>query len=265
MIDIERIEPVRIDHPKVSDNRAAAEVSLWRTAEGFECFTSFGGRIYHGVSADGKWLVLDYYPTIASGAKPSVAVWDQQFYVFYYDEHAPLHRSRRLAHGTDRHSLVSEELNISGVACNAKVASFSVARLNERWILFFELTRTDTTEIAYADAKELPGPWIMRDILALGDGHRTQHCKIMSPVAFVTGGYIMLLYSTVGSGASQIGCIRLAGESLTVEDQAFLTPPRQFVTSASVTCALQWGPHIYAYIRAGQETWRAVCSERTST
>jgi hypothetical protein len=88
VIDIERIEPVRIDHPKLSDNRAAADVSLWRTAEGFECYTSFGGRIYHGVSADGRWLVLDYYPTIASGTRSSVAVWDKQFYVFYYDEEA---------------------------------------------------------------------------------------------------------------------------------------------------------------------------------
>ena len=64
VIDIERIEPVRIDHPKVWDGRVSAEVSLWRTAEGFECFTSFGGRIYHGVSPDGQMagsrLLSDY-------------------------------------------------------------------------------------------------------------------------------------------------------------------------------------------------------------
>gem|GEM_PF-7023314 len=70
---MERIEPVRIDHPKVSDGRVSADVTLRRTAEGFEYYTSFGGRIYHGVSADGQWLVLDYYPTIASGTRPSVS------------------------------------------------------------------------------------------------------------------------------------------------------------------------------------------------
>lgn len=264
MIDIERIEPVRIDHPKLSDNRAAADVSLWRTAEGFECYTSFGGRIYHGVSADGRWLVLDYYPTIASGTRPSVAVWDKQFYVFYYDEDAPLHRSPRLAHGTDRHTLVSEELQISGVARNAKIAGFSVARLNERWILFFELTRAGITDIAYADAQELRGPWITRDILALGDGRRTQHCVLMSPAAAVVGGNIFLFYSAFDSRVSQVGCATLGGEPLHVEDQVYLTPARRFATRPSVTCALQWGPHMYAYIHAERETWRAICRMRTS-
>lgn len=263
MIGMERIEPVRIDHPKVSDGRVSADVTLWRTAEGFECYTSFGGRIYHGVSADGQWLVLDYYPTIASGTRPSVSVWGKRFYVFYHDEDPPLHQSTRLAHGTDRHTLLSEELDISGVARNVKIANFSVVRLNERWILFFELTRAGTAEIAYADAKELPGPWIMRNPLASPIGQPTENRAPMSPVAAVVGGKIFLFYSAVDPHVSQICCARLAGEPLTVEDQAFVTPVRQFGTRASVTCAFQWGPYLYAYIRAGQETWRAICRMRT--
>lgn len=261
---MERIEPVRIDHPKVSGGRVSADVALWRTAEGFECYASFGGRIYHGVSPDGQWLVLDYYPTIASGTRPSVAVWNKQFYVFYHDADAPLHRSARLAHGTDRHTLLSEELDISGVARNVKIVNFSVIRLNERWILFFELTRAGTAEIGYADAKELPGQWIMRNALASTIGQPMENSVPMSPAAVVVGDSILLFYSAVGSHVSQICCARLAGEPLTVEDQAFVTPASQFATRASVTCAFQWGPYIYAYIRAGQETWRAICRMRTS-
>ncbi len=174
---------------------------------------------------------------------------------FYHDEDAPLHRSPRLAHGTDRHTLVSEELHISGVTRNAKIAGFSVARLNERWILFFELTLAGITDIAYADAQELRGPWITRDILALGDGRRTQHCVLMRPAAAVVGGKIFLFYSAFDSRVSQVGCATLGGEPLHVEDQVYLTPARRFATRPSVTCALQWGQHMYAYIHAERETW----------
>lgn len=188
----------------------------------------------------------------------------RNFYVFYCDEDAPLRRSRRLAHGTDRHTLVAEDLHISGTANDAKIASFSVTRLNERWILFFELTRAGTTEIAYADAKEPSGPWMMRDVLALANGQPTENSVPISPATAVVGGNIFLFYSAVDSDLSQIGCARLAGEPLTVEDQAFVTPTHQFGTRASITCALQWGPHMYAYIHAEQETWRAICRMRTS-
>lgn len=117
-----------------------------------------------------------------------LAAWGKRFYVFYHDEDPPLHQSTRLADGTDRHTLLSEELDISGVARNVKIANFSVIRLNERWILFFELARAGTAEIAYADAKELPGPWIMRNTLASANGQPTENRAPMSPAAVVVGG-----------------------------------------------------------------------------
>ena len=64
------------------------------------------------------------------------------------------------------HTLIGGARHFRCSARNVKIVNFSVIRLNERWILFFELTRAGTAEIGYADAKELPGQWIMRNALA---------------------------------------------------------------------------------------------------
>ena len=258
-IYVDRVERVSIDHPNLRGGLVGADVSVWRTPVGFECFASFGGRIYHGVSADGRWLVLDRYPVIASGARPSVAVWRDQFYVFYHDEEAPLHQSPRLAHGMDRHSFVSVQLEISGIPRNEKAANFSVIQRNENWLLFFELTRAHTARIAYADSHEPAGPWIMRDVLSLADQPRKGDCATVVPSALVASGNILLFYSALGSRSSQIGCARVVGETLRVEDNAFIGAPRS-LKSVSVTCALQWGTHIYAYARGQAETCRITCS-----
>lgn len=86
-----------------------------------------------------------------------------------------------------------------------------------------------------------------------------ENCVPMSPAVVVVGGKVFLFYSAVDSRISQVGCARLAGEPLHVEDQAYLVLARQFGTHPSVTCALKWGPHMYAYIQGEQEMWRAIC------
>lgn len=263
VIGVERIEPVRIDHPKLSDGGAPTEVSVWRTAVGFECFASFAEHIYHGVSPDGRWLVMDYYPTITSGTSPRVALWDRQFYVFYHEEDVPIQRSLRVAHGMDRHSLASEDLNVLGVARDAAITGFSVVRFDNRWILFFELTQAATTGIAYADAQELRGPWIMRGILDLTEARPSENCTAVSPAALVVAGRVLLFYSVRTSRDSQIACARLGGEPLSVESKSFVAGSARFGKRAQVTCALQWGPRILAYIGATSETWRLDCSVRT--
>ena len=78
----------------------------------------------------------------------------------------------------------------------------------------------------------------------------------MSPAAAVVGGDIFLFYSAFDSRVSQVGCATFGGEPLRVEDQVYLTPARRFATRPSVTCALQWGPHMYAYIMRSENVPR---------
>lgn len=262
MVGIERIEPVRVDHPDIRNGRIAAGITAWRTAVGFECFVSFGGRIYHGVSAEGTWLVLDYYPVIASGTRPSITLWDKAFYIFYTDDDAPVHLSLRLARGNDRHVLASKELTISGLPPGAKVTNLSAVRFNERWMLFFELVRGGVSEIAHAESSDLNASWTMRDVLAL-DHTAHRDYRPTAPVTLAFDDEILLFYSALRSDASQIWCVRLSGDPLRVASETLFAPTPHLATCAEMTGILQWGPQVYAYLCTRDETWRAVAPMRT--
>lgn len=59
---VERIESVTFDFPSPSQHEPLGDVFVWKAAYGFECVASIANRLFHGVSPDGKWLVMERYP-----------------------------------------------------------------------------------------------------------------------------------------------------------------------------------------------------------
>lgn len=102
MPTIHRVEDVRFDYPSPSLREPLGDIMVWKAEYGFECVTSIARRLFHGVSPDGKWLVMERYPldhpsefpnlppipetvraAVSKYGEPSCAMrWGGQLYVY---------------------------------------------------------------------------------------------------------------------------------------------------------------------------------------
>lgn len=59
---IHRVDRVRLDYPNRDLREPLGDIIVWKADYGFECVASIAHRLFHGVSRDGKWLVMERYP-----------------------------------------------------------------------------------------------------------------------------------------------------------------------------------------------------------
>lgn len=105
---IERIDDVTFDYPGPDVREPLGDILVWKTAYGFECVASIAHRLFHGISPDGKWLVMERYPldhpvefpkfppipenvaaAVSEYGRPSCLMrWGGHVYVYVRDENA---------------------------------------------------------------------------------------------------------------------------------------------------------------------------------
>lgn len=62
MLAVDRVDEVTIDYPAPDMREPLGDVFVWKASYGFECVVSIAHRLFHGVSPDAKWLVMERYP-----------------------------------------------------------------------------------------------------------------------------------------------------------------------------------------------------------